>query len=689
MRKCSIAYFDNEPKRATDFSNVDYFYEGMFGDYRAVLFSIQQQGAAKSDNAQMSVFRAIQDFRPDAVILLGEAIGIDDLSDDGHNTIAECNQKVLISDRIVDYENGIQIDGSIQSDAAVPEAGRHLLSVFRHLAEEWKKKDTEHRDYKIGAVLSGDKEIRDTSYYTMLKKNYPLAIGIERNARSTYAACHAANIYEWIVVDGYNYFGNCHEEPKPFDTVVSLLEFVFGSKQAFEQFEKERFGSLTTRSDFIGYCIGFGLNSCRVFQIVKDGKKRGKLKEYKLFSYANNTATKGSIEYWKGIISTVESRIAPIIKQSGKHVYYKAFADASFEDVFTSKNNQLQKADFIAELYDKTGIYFNVLTQKQTETNMRKIYNSKDDIRAVINIGASGIEMLANVAKPKALRASFQMINIDFSLDDLENYVINQKIGKVWSDQDISNIRGYIKKKLLSQQKKIGIQLTEIYADKVVIIKNERQFMRELKYDLKNDGARDTIDIETYKSNNRNILFSIDYEEYLKKHFPEAEVKRLFGFRYGHILLQSLFELIHTEVIIPSDEISIHGSKDAYIFNVVVSGSTSDENVQYMIDAVNALDAAGLNVISPRIVNNKLEEITKKTNRDHAKAIRECDLLFVSNGNGYIGEQTKCEIYGAYIANKPIAFMVEPPPEASTEKGSHLEFIPHEIWGQNYLDIDS
>ena len=93
-----------------------------------------------------------------------------------------------------------------------------------------------------------------------------------------------------------------------------------------------------------------------------------------------------------------------------------------------------------------------------------------------------------------------------------------------------------------------------------------------------------------------------------------------------------------------------------------------------MIEAHRIMTEMGATVLSPRIVNGKLSKQSSETDIKHANAIRECDLLFVSNKDEYIGEQTAREIYGAYLLNKPIAFWREP------HNVERLEYIPHEQW---------
>lgn len=269
----------------------------------------------------------------------------------------------------------------------------------------------------------------------------------------------------------------------------------------------------------------------------------------------------------------------------------------------------------------------------------------------------------------------YNMYNLSISLDDIVNYTTKHGIPEIWNESNIKDIKDFIKEK-------IELPLKKVNAKRVLIIKNELDFMDSMGYPLKTENGNKCLTIEDYKAANREILFNKDYRKHVgiedDKH--NAEANRLYGFKNGHIILETIFDCIGTEIIIPSNELSIHGNELAYIFNVTISGSTSDGNVQHMIEAIKIMKSRGLTVLSPLIVNDKLKPQSIKTHKEHANAIRECDLLFVSNKNGYIGEQTGREIYGAYLINKPIAFWEEPNSDNSDNKYEFLKYIPHEIW---------
>lgn len=415
----------------------------------------------------------------------------------------------------------------------------------------------------------------------------------------------------------------------------------------------------------MGYFINFGITTCRLFKILKN--KQG-LKESKVISYdISNPKDRG---YLPGIISHVTNEVLPELTKYGNHIFFKAFADAGFSDIF---RNDKERDKFISDLYGVTGLYFNILTQKQTEENLRKIFKNIGNVSAIINIGSMYIEILVNSAK------KYQMYNLKLSLDDVSVYLAKHAIPEKWNTVQIEDIKKFIKDR-------IGRDLSKVKAKRVVIIKNELDFMSEMGYPLKTEDGCECLSIDEYKEANRELLFEIDYRKHIENEYggSKGDAKRFYGFKNGHIILETIFDLIGAEIIIPSNELSIHGSKLAYIFNVVISGSTSDENAPYMIEAHKIMKKRGLTVLSPRIVNEKLMPQSTDSHRKHASAIRECDLLFVSNKNGYIGEQTGREIYGAYLLNKPIGFWKEPIwKESDGTTGfdnNRLDYIPHEQW---------
>lgn len=167
---------------------------------------------------------------------------------------------------------------------------------------------------------------------------------------------------------------------------------------------------------------------------------------------------------------------------------------------------------------------------------------------------------------------------------------------------------------------KIGKGLDGIKVDQTIILKEELNFMRDMKYNLRQSGNQFVIDQNQYRKCNREFLFSRDFEGYLKGKYigEDTRIERLSGFRYGHLLIEAILEKVGNKTLIPKNFLSIHGSLNAFVCN--------------------------------------------------------------KSRNGYIGTSTKCEIYYAYALKKTIAFWQEPTFEEGEDTHKLLSFIPIEVW---------
>ena len=599
--------FCYDTKRSNDPYDTAFYNIGTYGCYEAIHFELNSQGSIGADASQLAIVSAINSFHPDAVILVGIAFG-----KDFHDSINPSQKigDVLISDTVADYESGKVKNGEVLSDGFIAESGRQLQSAFKYCAKSWNHTvKGKKAKCEFGMLLSGDKVVDDRDFKEKLIKSYPRSIGGEMEGRGAYSACRNRNINEWIIVksicdwaDGTKSEDKQENQIIAAESAVSLLNHIFTNPKSFEKIPKIRFkenniplmktSSNYYSNDVIGYFINFGVTTCRLFEILKEGKI---LKERQTISY----------------------------------------------DISNPK--------------DPTYL-------KGTAANLKRLFKKFENGTAIVNIGLKYIDIMVRKGN------KFDMHNLKFTLEDVSNYISKHAIPEIWDESTISQIKDFIGEKI-----KGGIE--RIKAKSVVIIKDELKFMTELGYPLKFEDGCNCISFESYKKANREFLFNIDYRNEVNVDYSDSAIaNRMYGFKNGHIILEEIFECIGTEKVIPSDELSIHGSLNAYIFNVVISGSAKDERAKYMIEAHKIMTEMGATVLSPRVVNGKLSKQTVETDINHANAIRECDLLFVSNKDKYIGEQTAREIYGAFILNKPIAFWRE------SNNVERLEYIPHEQW---------
>lgn len=496
--------------------------------------------------------------------------------------------------------------------------------------------------------------------------------------RGAYSACRTKRLDEWIIIKAICDWGENKENPnKEADqitaakSVVSLLKHVFSIPSAFDRLPQRTpaatEGSVETKdlpaSKPLGYFISIGITSCRLFEV----RNNQVLHEITVSSYEISDPLEDG--YLAGIISHVKHKLLPIIQEKPSRLFPKVFVDYNFSKVFEAYNDYTIQKDFIREFYIETNLYFNILSKSQAVENLKRLFGDIKEHSAIISINTCSIDLLIYSGK------EYSITSLTITLEDIENFTIQNKISEIWDDNSIRLIKSFI-------SKKIGSALDDMKIESAIIIKDELTFMLDLGYPLKHSDGQLGLSQHEYKESNRKLLFQIDYRSKLTQTCTDdATIRRLYGFKYGHILIETILELLHNQRVIPKNDHSVYGSsKDAYgayIFNVVVSGSTHDGRGTYILEARSRLEKMGANVLSPRIKSDgSFHEITSDSEYEHLKAIDESDMLFVCNNGDdrYIGESTRCEIYYAYALRKTIAFWQDPPEE------KQLSFIPRESW---------
>ena len=422
----------------------------------------------------------------------------------------------------------------------------------------------------------------------------------------------------------------------------------------------------------IGYCINFGMNCCRRFEVRKGDIIY--LKEMEPIAYgvtlsdsslikktSDGPSKKAKKAFLKEIINISNNRLNTILK-SGRFV--KVFADTEYEDIFSGKEEMDQ---FIDDYYQATGYYFSILTPKQTEDNMKTLFPNIAEGTAIIDICSTCVHV---VLKKKQ---SFKTRLIKVSTSEIRDIAGDGS----WTDDQIRDIKDIIRRK-------IGSTLNRQKAKTAYIIKDECSFMEKMGYPLTQEGGDKHIGFDEYTKTNKMVLYSSnDFRKTIDSIYYDLDKnirEKYYGFKEGHIILETIFELLDIEDVIPTDVPNILRSPLAYIFNVVLSGSTKAEHRKYMLNAYNYFTKTlHATVTSPNI--HSLDTKSQETYQRHIKAIKSCDLLFVCNGDGYIGEQTRCDIYGATVLSKPIAYWNNPTNIFfSPDELNYSKYIPHDVF---------
>ena len=419
----------------------------------------------------------------------------------------------------------------------------------------------------------------------------------------------------------------------------------------------------------LGYIINIGTTSCRLFQVI-DSKN---LKEIAVKSY--NISNEKDFAYLDGIIYHVKNDLFPQIPKNQSSLLLKVYVDYQFDGVFESSGGllseevELKRKEFIKEFYTQTRLFFNILSKDQTIENLKRIFDdSKKNKVAIIVIGSRYTDVVYRSGDES------RMYSLDVTLEDIEEFVERKNFQEVWTDENLNEIQNYIREKM-------GHVLQDIEVDAAIIMKGELTFMKKLNYPLLPNAQQHFYLSQTqYKDHNRKKLFKTDYmSELIKISSDKSMCNRFYRFKFGHIIIETILDQIHSKQVFPRDELSIHGL-NSYIFNVVICGSTrfNPQGVLHMFEAHNMITRMGANVLFPGFTEDGTleKDISSDTQFECLKAIDGCDVLFVCNKGhkNYVGGTTKCEIFYAYALQKTIAFWREPPED------KQLSFIPSECW---------
>lgn len=166
--------------------NKTYYNLGVHGG--APVFMVQSEmGTATPGGALLTVRQAIQDLRPQAVIMCGIAFGL-------HPDKQQLGD-ILVAKQIQCYESqkvDLQQGQLSRGDRAT--CAERLLDRFRSGDNEWHDAKTHFR-----LVLSGEKLVNDPDFRDRLLKIEPEAIGGDMEGAGLYVAARDAKV-DWILV---------------------------------------------------------------------------------------------------------------------------------------------------------------------------------------------------------------------------------------------------------------------------------------------------------------------------------------------------------------------------------------------------------------------------------------------------------------------------------------------------------
>lgn len=345
------------------------------------------------------------------------------------------------------------------------------------------------------------------------------------------------------------------------------------------------------------------------------------------------------------------------IKEENKESQIRFYATGIFRKLINET-----KISFIDEFFERTGLFFNIISQDLENFYLEIALAGKwlpNEPVLLINIGGSSIELVVIYG-----REAVERKNIDLGVGVLNAKFpqINEKI----AEASLRGIVDFIKENLPDLSNKVRVAF---YTG------GELNYMQLAGYALKqnrlfsDDDHPFLISIGDFSRRNKEIFEKVSLRE-LESLMPDNP-RWMHGARGCSAIAQTIAQKYQIQTIIPSNSNIINGVVRQEFRYVTISGSFR-KHLEYILKIKEKLEARGTKVLSPRFVEPKNpgerfvvfigEEGSTplELERHHLKSISESDALIVCDPEGYVGASALLEIGFANAIGKRVIFVEKP-----------------------------
>ncbi|HET7099078.1 MAG TPA: hypothetical protein VFI61_02500 [Patescibacteria group bacterium] len=358
------------------------------------------------------------------------------------------------------------------------------------------------------------------------------------------------------------------------------------------------------------------------------------------------------------------------IKSKYEDTPIKLYATALYR-----KMSDVIKKNFIDEVFEKNGLFFNIISQELESFYLQialtgKYQNSKEPI-LLINIGGGSTELVVMFGKE-----AVEVKNVDLGVGTILTEFAN--INDSTSGVSLDKVVEFVNSKLPTLDNKVKIAF---YSG------GELNYMQLAGYELKNNNLFEDNDHPSYitledLSKKNEVVFSKITLDTLEKLMPDNPTW-MHGARACSAIAQAICKKYGIQTIIPSNSNLIDGVARQEFRYVTISGSFR-KHLEYILKIRKQLVENSIEVLSPRFTEpkNPGEEFVVfsgeegasplELERHHLDSIDKSDTLIVCDPEGYVGASALIEIGYAQKLGKRIIF-VEKPEEFM------LQTLPSEI----------
>lgn len=409
--------------------------------------------------------------------------------------------------------------------------------------------------------------------------------------------------------------------------------------------------------------IDIGSSTVKVYRSAED-KLQHLFQKSIFFKDGFNPDTGISQTNKKELLKLIEQ-----VKKNNKDDLIKIYATGIFR-----KLNERKRKSLIDELFTKTGLFFNIISQDLENFYLEMALVGQCNLKEpvlLINIGGGSTELVVMKGKEVVERH-----NIDLGVGAINTLFprINKKLSEVGLDATVKHVKNILP--ALNTQPQLSF-----------LSGNELSYLQLAGYNLQknaifNDEAHpSSLSIEDFAKKNEEI-FSRTPLKTLEQLMPENP-KWMHGARGHSAIAQAICEQYDIVTIIPSNSNLIHGAVKQEFRNITISGSFR-KHLDYILNVKNNLESKGTQVLSPRfskprnpgesfvIFAGEEQFSPLELERYHLQCLTQSDALVVCNPNGYVGASTFIEIGCAHTLDKRIIFTERP-------KEFMLQTLPAEV----------
>lgn len=314
------------------------------------------------------------------------------------------------------------------------------------------------------------------------------------------------------------------------------------------------------------------------------------------------------------------------------------------------------------EIFSATGVHSFILSDELENLYIKNLVPACDKERLILRIMSTSTNMYCISENGDMVRYKVRGVGTSNILSLIPG--LRRRISEQLSDKEISGFVEKIKGVIVEKLKKDHLELPE--KKLVIYLGGEIDFLKALSYELENNQVFEDcehpylLSSESFFRQSREKVLK-NTQKYLNGDSIHLSPKWKTGMKPCTLIAMALFELLSTEIIIPSNMKEFYGMHYKNFESVVITGSKRVNGCE-IAEWVQYFKKNGVEVYSPQLDCDDRSGNKIIDEMHHLQAINKCDTLIACNSNedGYLGDATLFDIGYAMAKGKRVITTKKP-----------------------------